>query len=327
MGVTFLIILFIDACTTNNMTNGDLPIHCRDEDPQLDNHDEDPQLDKHDEYPQLDTHDEDPQVDCHDEDPQGGCHNEDPQVDCRDEDPKADCLDEDPQVDNLDEDRQVDNHDEDPKVDCHDEDPQVSCNDEDPQVDCRDGHLHVDISVDGRERNSSNNIRDLNHTQPTPIWLSQEENSIKSFCGFVDQSYVDFFRAYIWTAYISCFVVPVFILVTSNAATWVIVCRSSRKSRTCATTQMIRRTRHILIISSLISAGYIIFVSPMCILLLLSDNYLLPLYNEEILAILQLIAQCLYLCNHSFNFFLYILSGKRFRKTFKVALGISQPST
>ena len=146
---------------------------------------------------------------------------------------------------------------------------------------------------------------------------------ITTFCGFIDQSYREFYRHWTMLENISYFWLPLLIIVTANTATWIKVYRSSRGNLTSMAAMTLRRTRHVLILTSLISVGFIIFVSPITILLLveafLVDDFKYPLYNEKYRAVLQLIAESLYLCNHSLNFFLYILSGKRFRNSLKAA--------
>ena len=140
----------------------------------------------------------------------------------------------------------------------------------------------------------------------------------------MDQSYIDFYRVWVIAENVVFFWLPVLIIVPANIATWIKVNRSSRKCLSGPTAQMIRRTRHVLILTSLISAGYLIFVIPGNALflweVLQAENFTYPLYNGKVWAVLQLISECLYMCHHGCNFFLYILSGKRFRKTLKVAL-------
>ena len=163
-----------------------------------------------------------------------------------------------------------------------------------------------------------------NHTKSTTTPRNQDAvNLATTMCGFVDQSYVDFYRVWSVIDSIFYFWLPVPIIVTANIATWIKVYRLSRESLTSTTALTIRRTRHVLILTSLISVGFLIFVTPLTVVLLiegvLADDINYPLYNGETWDLLQLISEGLYLCNHSFNFFLYILSGKRFRNSLKAA--------
>ena len=166
-----------------------------------------------------------------------------------------------------------------------------------------------------------------NHAKPAPTTRNQDKaNLVTTFCGFVDQSYVYFYQVWITVDSMFFYWLPVLILVPANTATWIKVCRSSRESLTSSSTLALRRKRHVIILTSLISVGFIIFVTPLTVVLLIKEiladeqKYILDNDKGEILAVLQLISECLYLCNHSFNFFLYILSGKRFRNSLKAAL-------
>ena len=163
-----------------------------------------------------------------------------------------------------------------------------------------------------------------NHTKPTPIPRNQDNaNLVMTLCEFVDHGYVEFYLVWITIDSIFFFWLPVLILITANTATWVKVYRSSRTSLTSPTALAFRRTRHVLILTSLISVGFLIFSTPMTVVILteavLADDPKYIFYNGETLDVLQLISEYLYLCNFSFNFFLYILSGKRFRKSLKTA--------
>ena len=148
-------------------------------------------------------------------------------------------------------------------------------------------------------------------------------------CGFLDQNYVDFYRFWAWFEGLWYFWFPVVILVTANTATWIKVYRSSRGGMTAMSALLLRRTRHVMILTSLISVGFIVFVTPITVLFFVEaeveDDIVYLLYNEKDRAVLELIAECLYLCNHSFNFFLYILSGQRFRNSLKAAFCKSTP--
>ena len=156
-----------------------------------------------------------------------------------------------------------------------------------------------------------------NHTKPTPIPRNQDNaNLVTTVCEFVDHSCGEFYL--IWITFDSFFFfwLPVLILVTANTATWINVYRSSRTSLTSPTVLAFRRTRHVLILTSLISVGFLIFSTPMTVVILteavLADDPKYIFYNGDTLDVLQLISENLYLCNFSFNLFLYILSGKRF---------------
>ena len=163
---------------------------------------------------------------------------------------------------------------------------------------------------------------DVNTTKSTLVPTDLDNDTkITTFCGFLNQNYIDFYRSWAWFEGTLYFWFPVLILVTANTATWIKVYRSSRGIIANMAILTLRRTRHVVILTSLISVGFIVFVTPITMLFLLETLIVYdinhPLSNEENRAVLELIAECLYLCNHSFNFFFYILSGERFRNSLK----------
>ena len=143
--------------------------------------------------------------------------------------------------------------------------------------------------------------RDLNHTKPTPIPRNQENgNVIENLCGFVDESYMNFYRSWgLISENILYFWVPVLIIVTANTATWIKVYRSSRESLSSMAALTLRRTRHVLILTSLISVGFIVFITPITVIYLteafLAEDFTYPLSNGEAWAVFQFIGECLYL--------------------------------
>ena len=149
-------------------------------------------------------------------------------------------------------------------------------------------------------------------------------------CVFASQDYVNFYRIWIWFDSLSLFVIPVVILIVANTATWIKVYRMSHGPLINPTSQTIRRTRHVIILTTLISISFILFVSPFMILLILeseTDDDLQYASTNENRALLKLIAECLFLCNPTCNFFLYIISGKRFRNSLKAAFCKPKPES
>ena len=157
---------------------------------------------------------------------------------------------------------------------------------------------------------------------PTNLTGSTENTQNMAYCGFLDQNYADFTRYWTSLDTMIYFCFPLVIIITANTPTWIQVCRSSRGVLKNLATLMQRRTRHVVIITSLISAAFIFFVAPIHLLFaveaLMIDDMKNILYNED-RALWDFVVECLYLCNHSFNFFLYILSGRRFRNSLKAA--------
>ena len=187
--------------------------------------------------------------------------------------------------------------------------------------------LPINILQDKIARfNSLTESLDLNHTESTPMLRNQyndDNNLITNFCGFVGESYTNFYRSWTMVENMFYFFLPVSSIVTANIATWTKVNRSSSKSLTSVAALTLRRTRHVLILTSLISVGFVVFITPITVIYLvqayLAEDFTYPINNKETWAVIELIGRSLYLGNHSFNFFMYILSGKRFRESLKAA--------
>ena len=170
------------------------------------------------------------------------------------------------------------------------------------------------------EEDSLIESRDFDTTISMPIPHNQDNDVliIPNFCGFVDESYANFFRSWAMIDLIMYFWLPIFIISTANTATWIKVYRSSRQSLTEKAALTLRRTRHVLILTSMISIGFIVFITPMAVIYLMEVTSPLH-YGDSWAAVFKLIGECLFLSNHSFNFFLYIVSGQRFRNSLKAA--------
>ena len=146
---------------------------------------------------------------------------------------------------------------------------------------------------------------------------------IETYCGFVDQNYILFYQYWLWVETGFILVLPVIIMVAANTATWIKAYTASRGNLTTITARTLRRTRHVIILTSLISIAYIVFVVPLTVWLLIDpyviDDSLYNFYNETIRDIIEVVAEALYYANHSLNFLFYILSGSRFRNNLKAA--------
>ena len=163
----------------------------------------------------------------------------------------------------------------------------------------------------------------IKSTTSTPISNLTDNHVIKTFCGFLDKSYVNFYHYWSWVEIVVFFFLPVILVITANTATWVKAYNASRGNLATVTAQTLRRTRHVIILTSLISIALLVFVTPLYmwffIELYVIDQFKAPVYSEQFKAVLTVVAESLYHANHSLNFFFYILSGSRFRNTLKAA--------
>ena len=195
--------------------------------------------------------------------------------------------------------------------------------------------LNPDLTSSTQQHNTTNStdfmgiVSDSDETTFTKSQVASNEKGInmnledslstKFLCGFVDQGYKEFYRYWVWIDCSVFFCVPVGIIIICNTATWIKVFKSTRGARVNATTQVVRRTRHVLILTTLISLTFILFLSPFTVLYFIGSVTIDDITYEESKKTLEFVAECLYLCIPSCNFFLYILSGQRFRKSLKAA--------
>ena len=155
----------------------------------------------------------------------------------------------------------------------------------------------------------------------TSILSTSHDHQDKATCVFVSQNYINFYRIFILFDGMLQFCIPVALLICCNTATWIKVYRISHGPLIKTTSQNLRRTWHVIIVTSLIRITFILFVSPLTILYVLEpqmdEDIQYALFNDKNRAVYEFIAECFYLCNPTCNFFLYIISGKRFRNSLK----------
>ena len=131
-------------------------------------------------------------------------------------------------------------------------------------------------------------------------------------CGFIDENYRSFFYMYWNRAHFTIyFLLPVTVIILGNSAIVIQVYRSTKETMISDSVVTRRRTRHLFIMTLLLSISFVILVSPFPLLFLIAPVNILALPAT-------VFYQMLYL-NHAINFFLYVLSGHRFRSDLKSA--------
>lgn len=130
-------------------------------------------------------------------------------------------------------------------------------------------------------------------------------------CGFIDNNYKAFFYTY-WNKihFIVYFALPITVIILGNSAIVLKLYRSASaiSSTTSATA---KRTRQVFLITLMISVAFIVLVSPLPLLF-----FIAPVKVTELSA--TVFFHMIYV-NHAINFFLYVLSGSRFRNDLKKA--------
>ena len=151
--------------------------------------------------------------------------------------------------------------------------------------------------------------------------LVEKENI--TLCTFVDADYELFFTFYfIWVQIAVYWFLPILLIIGCNTAIVVKINRSVSRLRSTLNAQ--RRSRQLLRISILVSTTYVVLTTPATIYSVLrpflfegSDTYN---YADDMDFLIYTIMLHLGYLNLNCNFFLYVLSGRRFRKDMRLAL-------
>ena len=149
--------------------------------------------------------------------------------------------------------------------------------------------------------------------------------SLDTSCGIVFPEYETVFaNVNAWIDLGLYFLLPAFVIIIANSATVVGVLRMKAVTAalTAANSSRIKRTRHLLIVTFLVSSAFVIFLSPLVIF-----EVVMPHFFEDFALLFTMDSGTYYLVwislsnwsylNHAVNFFLYILSGERFRRELK----------
>ena len=158
------------------------------------------------------------------------------------------------------------------------------------------------------------------------IYQENQQDTNVTMCGFVNVRYKNFMMYYFsWIEFSLYFLLPVIVIITCNFATVIKIFRNSDTSRMAHAFDLNRkkRNRHLLVITLLVSFTYVVSISPVTLYLTLkpylfkdADYFFSSTQTEDIVST---IVYHLGFLNHAINFFLYILSGERFRKDLRAA--------
>ena len=145
----------------------------------------------------------------------------------------------------------------------------------------------------------------------------------QTYCIFISTNYYNFHTFYwSWINLTVYCLLPVVIIVIANSITVLQVYRSS-KLAISTTSLTSRKNRQLLLITLLVSISFIVLGMPQPLLFILRveerdggvDGDLLNLKYTLVYTIFNLMKTL----NHAVNFFLYVLSGQRFRQQLKAA--------
>ena len=150
-------------------------------------------------------------------------------------------------------------------------------------------------------------------------------NTLSTICEIDVPGYETVYATiFAWVDFGVYFLLPVSFIVIANCATVVGVLKTNALTAalTAVNSNRMKRNRSLLIITLLVSCAFVIFLSPVMILgVVMPDLYENTAFfqaedNSIVYLIETILSNWAYL-NHAVNFFLYILSGERFRQEFK----------
>ena len=152
--------------------------------------------------------------------------------------------------------------------------------------------------------------------------LTKTENF--TVCTFVDETYAKFyFNAFVWMDFSAYFLLPFVLIVCANSATAFMVYRSSKSVTSTGSQARISRDRYVIVITLLVSFAFILLVSPFSIFFALKPflfGDVEAFYSSsQTELIVEMVVYNLVFLNSAINFFLYVLSGERFRSDLKAA--------
>ena len=150
-------------------------------------------------------------------------------------------------------------------------------------------------------------------------------NSTTQKCGFISQDYASIATVYVTLIFFLCyFLIPAVIIIVCNTATVIRVSRSSHGLSSTANQLHLRRTMHILRMTIVVTTAFILLIGPFNVFVVIRPfvfgNVVFPgakLSQKHF--IVETIVLTLAHFYHASNFFLYILSGSRFRQDLRSA--------
>ena len=150
-------------------------------------------------------------------------------------------------------------------------------------------------------------------------------------CVFKDGPYHTFINeAFPVVLYVSSVFLPSFIIITGNTAIVIKVRRSRRRiAPTTSNAQSTKSTsRHLVVITLLLSSAFFVCTAPMFVAIaIIISSFAFDDTNDTQRQIVYSIALTLQNMNFATNFYLYILSGRRFRELFISAITCNRRKT
>ena len=148
-----------------------------------------------------------------------------------------------------------------------------------------------------------------------------------AICGFVSPGYAIIFRRVIsWAHVTTSYFLPATIIIVANTATVLRVYRSGKVISTALSEVNKKRVRHITAVTLLVSTSFILLVGPFSFWIIVrafvfpNNLNFAQRATSQVEQIAQIVTHSIVHMNHAVNFFLYVLSGERFRKDLRAAV-------
>ena len=157
---------------------------------------------------------------------------------------------------------------------------------------------------------------------------SVEAYGNETICGIEDGGYETFFNSYFsWIDNIVLFLLPAVLIISCNVATVTRLMRTGENLNSNVTETNKARKRQAMIITLIVSTAFVLLVGPLGVYVVLwpfvfsesADLYRDQFGSKEDM-IVYTVVSTLEQVNHCINFFMYFLSGPRFRRDLKVAV-------
>ena len=157
-----------------------------------------------------------------------------------------------------------------------------------------------------------------------------------TFCGYIDDKYATFFDIYfIWVDNSIYFILPTVVIIVSNTVTVRKVIITTKQAghlmrSAPAIRKRIRDQRQVIITAITVSITFILLTSPYSILTIIRpyvfDSSDMFYVQSDVEFLVTSITAMLATLNYAINFFLYFVSGKRFREDLKAAFRCGRSS-
>ena len=142
-----------------------------------------------------------------------------------------------------------------------------------------------------------------------------------TICEYVDNSFEGFMLYYNWVNGIVIFLIPVLVIIVANSATVMKVRAMGNLATTTVPDNRRKRNKHLLVMTLLVSITYIILVTPWAVYYSLrpylyeeANPYFFSNDTDELVGI---ICYQLAFVSYGVNFYLYVISGQKFRRDLK----------